>query len=167
METKEQKLITVHAKDLEGSIQIDAKTGIVQTPVDLRPEWADGLVCALLHERGTFYFGSENSKPRLDRDSEKGKAIAAADPIDFADLGWIAFTQEGQQVEIEASAEFRMDVIAEAFMIDRADADSLAGYEMAVAQDTTRTVGEVDTLTSMQEAGFGSVEEQEQTATSH
>lgn len=165
--------LIVHHEGFEGAIELDAETGIVQTAIDQRPEWANGLTCGLLHERTAYYFGGTVSDgnggtkevlPRLDRDRFE-KDLLGDKPIAFQDLGWLAVTEEGQTVELEADLDFRMQQTADLLGVDREDAEGLVGYEQEVAADQTRSQADVETLTEMKEAGFGNAEAAEERKT--
>lgn len=150
--------ITVHAKDQEGSIQIDAVTGIVKPATEGAeyPEWADGLVCAMLAERVSYYFGNDKTAPRLDR-ARFEQEIIGADLIAFEDLGWVAVDPEGEPLEVEANAEYRMDRIAGLLGIDRTGYEQFAkgsAFEAEIANDTSRTEVEAGQIDVMSEAVF-------------
>lgn len=148
------KTLRVHLDGTEGTIEIDALTGIVKTNVDERPEWADGLTCALIQERVSFYFGNDKIKTRLDR-SKFEPAIMGAELIDMRDLSWTAIDPEtGEAVEVEADADFRMGAVAGLLGIDREDFDATSEYEIEVAHDTSRTTEEAVTFSDVKDTIF-------------
>jgi len=148
--------ITVHHVGLEGSIQVNAQTGIVATPVDDRPTWADGLVCALLAERLSYYYGNEVLAPRVSR--EHWPEFGTTPIIAYQDLGWVALTNEGEQVEIEADLSYRQSLVAGALGLNLdPEAEVLEGaisVEAAIAGDVMRTTSEMEVIDSMAEVGF-------------
>lgn len=107
--------IAIHKANHEGAFHIDGLTGQVVTPVDERPDWAEGFAVALLGERTGWY------EQRLGQ--QLPESIRKPEMIDASDLGWIAFDHEGSEVEIEADADHRMDVLAGILNIDREDFD--------------------------------------------
>jgi hypothetical protein len=159
-----QKTIRIHHEGLEGTIEVDALTGMVLTTTDERPEWADGLTCAALQERVGYYFGTEKSAPRLDR-SRFEQQIIGAELIDFQDLGWVAVDHEGQAVELEANSEFRMEQTAQLLGIDRTAFNAAATeFEIEVGNDVSRTAEEAGVLKDMQDAIFEPAAEQDKAA---
>jgi hypothetical protein len=148
------RTILVHKQDSEGSLIINALSGMVQQTLDERPEWSEGLTCALLAERHLFY--SSRLGPEYAAEHSAPTAIA------FEDLGWIAVDAEGEPVELEADAEWRMNVIADATGTIRSDdlsrtrQDDTKG-ELAHAlldMDAHRTAAEVPALEKAQHEGF-------------
>jgi len=118
--------IAIHKAEHEGAFHIDALTGQVTTPVDERPEWAEGFAVALLGERTGWY------EQRLGK--ELPESIRKPELIDASDLGWIAFDAEGSEVEIEADSDHRMDVLAGILNIDREDFDGEKELQGTVAE---------------------------------
>jgi len=103
------KTILVHYEGEPGALTIDHLTGIILTPNDERPEWSDGLAVALTAERAHFY------------QSRLGDAYAPPEAVEMRDLGWVAIDPEtGEATEIEADADYRMDVLAAATGLSRA-----------------------------------------------
>jgi hypothetical protein len=107
------KPILVHKKDAEGGLAIGSLSGRILTPIMERPDWAEGLAVALLAERHEFYLSRLGPVFAEQRDADEVVA--------FEDLGWIAADATGEQTELEADSEFRMDVIAEAAGVIRTD----------------------------------------------
>lgn len=139
----------VHRTDHEGALQINATTGIIVTPNDERPDWADGLTCALLNERHQFY---------ASRLGEAGYTETMRNPevLNYADLGWIAVDEAGDEVEIEADAEHRMQTLADLIGVDR-ETGEITGTVMAEAEiafDKQRSPEEMAAFEQSQEAGF-------------
>lgn len=151
--------IIIHKADHEGALHIDARTGEILTRMAERPEWADGYAVALLAERTGWYEQrlGENLPERLYR----------PEILDAADLGWIAFDAEGEEVEIEADTDHRMDILADILNVDRSDFDQGLRFERTLAEaeathtyatqpTTEATLGEVE--------GVGFEEHQRKTA---
>jgi hypothetical protein len=149
--TPSGKTSIVHKDGHEGSIVIDGMTGIILTPTDQRPEWVteDNIAAAVVSERFAFY------EKRLGPDY--ARSIQFAELIDFRDLQWLALDEEGELLEpIEADAEYRMDIIAEAVGADREEGTiSDVAYETAVSLDVERTDAEAEDLEDMAKADFG------------
>ena len=99
----------VHKANAEGGLAIDGLTGLVIQPLDERPDWSEGLVCALFVEHHNFYL------------SRLGKAPTLASPLAFEDFSWVAVNAEGDELELEADSEHRMNNIAEAVGVVRTD----------------------------------------------
>lgn len=118
--------IAIHKANHEGAFHIDALTGQVVTPVDDRPDWAEGFAVALLGERTGWY------EQRLGQ--HLPDSIRKPEMIDASDLGWIGFDHEGSEVEIEADGDHRMDVLAGLLNIDREDFDGGALLENTLAE---------------------------------
>lgn len=152
----------VHRKDHEGMLQIDAFTGQVLPEQHERPEWAEGLIMAMLAERHTFY-GSRLG-PLYSEDMKSPEALA------FEDLTWLGVeTREdrdnaGDEITIEYDPEHRMEVMSSVVGIasreatDTADLDGLvegAKVSVEMAYDNTRTGEEAKALIDATEEGFG------------
>ena len=147
--TKSEPTLIVHRADHEGVIQVNALTGIIVTPNDERPDWSDGLTCALLNERHEFY---------TQRLGEAGytEAMRRPDVLHYEDLGWIAVDEEGHEVEIEAEPEHRMQFIADLIGIDR-ESGEIKGNVLAeteIAMDRARSPEEMAAFEQSQEQGF-------------
>lgn len=148
------KRIAIHKEGHEGLIHVSADTGMMLTPIDQRPEWADGLVQAIFKERNEFYtkrLGAEAAAPLL-----------AADLLSADDLTWVGITNEAEEVEIEASADHRMDQLATVLGIDREDADNVPLLQQSIASAeaahsyTTDPLNEA-TLAEIEGQGFEQV----------
>lgn len=145
-----ERTILVHKNDAEGALIINALDGMIKQDPSERPEWADGLACALLAERHQFY------TTRLGPDY--AKSHAQPDLLAFEDLGWIGVDADGNPVELEADSEHRMTVVAEVLGIIRSDdlsdtrQDDTTGEQAHVLldMDTRRTAEDV---TAMEKAG--------------
>lgn len=148
--TTAETLLTVHRTDHEGVLQVNALTGIITTPNDERPDWAEGLTCALLAEHKQFY---------ASRLGEAGVKLASetAEMLNYEDLGWIGVDEDGNEVEIEAQAEFRMNLIADLIGVDRETGEITGGKVLAeaeIAMDRNRTPEEAAAFEHSQEVGF-------------
>lgn len=86
----------IHNPGHEGALVLDKLTGVILTPIMERPEWADGLAVALLSEHRQFYL------------SRTGK-YNEPDLYELQDLGFVGVNEQGDEVEIYATHEFRMD----------------------------------------------------------
>lgn len=147
------KTALVHKAGEEGAITIDAMTGHVLVGQQDKPEWAQGLLVALLAERFHFY------STRLGEDYAKEHERPAA--YDMQDLGWVAFDEEQKEVEMEADPEYRSEVIRQVLIakgivkvVDGEDvyAEGLQGVVMAT--DRLRTAEEASALEKASTEGF-------------
>lgn len=147
------KTILVHKENEEGALIIDALTGQIKQPINERPDWSEGLTCALLAERLKFYtdrLGSERFTGSL----QFPQAIA------FEDLGWIAVSEDGNEVELEADTEHRMEFLAGMLGLDREEGGHVAGHaekvlaEVEISKDTHRTADEAKAFEDAQVQGF-------------
>ena len=155
MTTNNGKRIVIHKNGEEGAFHVDAMTGMILTPADERPIWAEGLATAMLAERVGFYERSIGA--------QMPEGVRSPDAINYADLSWAAVDAEGDEVEIEASHEFRSEVLAELLQIDT----SVAGWETLMensvashAADYTYMTQPTDevTLAEAESVTFGQVE---------
>lgn len=147
--TTSEPTLIVHRADHEGVLQVNGLTGIIVTPNDERPDWADGLTCALLNERNEFY------TQRLGA----GFTAAMRTPeagLHYEDLGWVAVDEAGDEVEIEADSEHRMQFIADLVGIDRESGEIKGNVlaEVEVAMDRNRSPEEMAAFEQSQEQGF-------------
>lgn len=159
--TEKKPPIIVHKAGHEGTIELDAMTGAIQTRPEDRPAWAEGLAVALLPERHKFY------ATRLGEKSEQFKhLIEAPNGIDVQDLGWVGVNGEEQEVEIEASDEFRMDAIATILGVNRDEGtmgDDVVAEREVDSQKQTMTAEQKGAFEFAQMQGFKSkAGEQEQ-----
>ncbi|MCC5780514.1 hypothetical protein H7H48_15745 [Nitratireductor sp. B36] len=147
--------IAVHMEGQEGALHIDGLTGQIVTPNQERPEWADGYAVALLAERIGWY------EQRLGH--QLPEAIRKPQLLTAQDLGWIGVDAEGDEVEIEANAEHRMELLAGYLGIDRTDFDQERNFAGAIAQadvDHTYVTQATDEATLEQVEGQGFSETQ-------
>lgn len=146
-----ERTIPVHKIDSEGVLLINAMTGQVQQPLDERPEWSEGLACALLAERHGWY--SKRLGAQYADEHKQPEAFA------YEDLGWLGVDEDGEPVELSADEEHRMETIAGALGLDREEGEirgkTLAEVELSL--DRERTEGEVAALEEAQEQGFQEV----------
>ncbi|GJE18739.1 hypothetical protein [Methylobacterium marchantiae] len=145
-----ERTALVHKTDHEGVLIINALDGRITMPLMDRPEWADGYAVALLSERHGFY------ATRLGAQYADEHKFPEA--FNVADLAWLVVNEDQDLVEIDADSEYRMDVLADAFGMDR-EAGAITGKdltEIELSLDRTRTEGEVAALETAQEHGFGS-----------
>lgn len=142
--------VLVHKTGDEGSIHIDYLTGGIVTPIDERPDWAEGLAHSLPRERDAFY------KRRLGEDFGQPTAIA------FEDLSWVGVDGEGGLLELSADAEFRSEVVKEFLGIDEETGDTgpeskwHTVAEVEIGLDNERTADEARLIDSEMASGFGS-----------
>jgi hypothetical protein len=146
-----ERTIPVHKQDCEGVLYINAVTGLVQQPIEERPEWADGLACALTAERHGWY--SSRLGAQYAAEHRHPEAYA------YEDLGWLAINEEGEEFEIEADSEHRMEIIATVAGLDREEGTFTGANltEVELSLDRTREAGEVAALEKAQEEGFEAV----------
>lgn len=97
--------LLVHRSDAEGALTIDSMTGLVTTPLDYRPDWSDGLLCAQVAEWREWY------QARLSPAAHAAHTSPDR-PIEWSDLEWIALNEDGNEVHLEADPETRMGIIA-------------------------------------------------------
>lgn len=116
--------IIIHKEGEEGAITVSRTTGIITTPHNERPDWAEGFSTALLEERLKFY------GDRLGKDSVAFKAMAAADAIETSDLTWIGVDADGDERTIDASSEYRMGLVTVCIGMD-AESGELSGTVLA------------------------------------
>lgn len=146
------KRIIVTLEGQEGAFHIDAE-GKNITPADERPVWAENYAHALWSERTGWY------EKRLGE--QLPEAIRMPETIDARDLGWIAFDHEGDEVELEADNEYRMDQLAKHLDIDRMDFDQERNFQkatMSAEVDHTYRTHPTDEAT-LEEAEKASFEE--------
>lgn len=117
----------VHKTGHEGTIELTAN-GRVNTDLNERPEWAHGLGAALLFERTKFY---------QDRLGDASAEHLAMNTIDMEDLSWVAFDHEGDEVEVLASNEFRMETLATILGVDGEGEIHGAIAEATISRDTS------------------------------
>lgn len=146
----------VHKDGEEGTLTLDAMTGKITTPLDQRPDWAEGLTTGLIQERTSFY------DKRLGAESTAFKAmLESTTAIEFSDLGWIGVDAAGDEKEIFADPTFRSEVVAKALAIDTnadtADASmtakALAEREVS-RENRGRTQSEIEALEQSVGQGF-------------
>lgn len=117
MSTNYGNRVMIHKNGEEGGFHIDAMTGAILTPSNERPDWADGLATAMLAERvGHYERALGHHLPETMRTPQA---------INYADLSWVGVDAEGDEVEIEASQDFRSEVISTILEIDT----SVEGWE--------------------------------------
>lgn len=142
--TTAETLLTVHRTDHEGVLQVSSLTGIITTPNDERPDWAEGLTCALLAEHRGYYTARLGAASPL---------ASGGEMLNYEDLGWIGVDEDGHEVEIEANAEFRMNRIAEVIGVNR-ETGEITGNVLAEAEiafDRNRTDEEAAALDRSQD----------------
>ncbi|KAB2661436.1 hypothetical protein F9K91_24880 [Brucella tritici] len=118
--------VLIHKDGEEGGFHIDGQTGKVMTSADERPLWAENYAVALLGERTGWF------EQRLGQHLPDG--IRKPQIMDVRELGWIAFDEEGDEVEVEADTDYRMDVLAKLLDVDRMDFDQERNFKRSVAQ---------------------------------
>lgn len=138
--------VTIHSIGHEGSLVVDALTGAILTPMMERPDWSEGLAVALLYEHVHFY---------TSRLGHYGTPEVYAKE----DLAWVGVSHDGDELEIEADAEYRMDRLASNLGIDREEGTlegAIAEAEMSF--DRLRTKDDVAALEANQAQGFNEEE---------
>lgn len=156
--------ILVHKTDEAGAIIVDRMTGSILTPSNERPDWAEGLAAAMLAERVGWY---EN---RLGKNLPD--TLRSPHACNYADLSWVGVDAEGDEVEIEAAAEYRMTTLAAIMELDL-DADN---FELPVSGEvahaftdytyTTTPGTDEQTLAEVEGQTFGVAHEERKTASS-
>jgi hypothetical protein len=162
-----QRTIVVHKEGAEGTLQVEHLTGKIITPVDQRPDWAEGLAACAPQERITFY------QQRLTTKAKGGSEVAfnagdmqkirEADAIAFQDLHWYGVNAEQEAIEIEADNEYRLELLAKMIGVDTEAGTMGDGVvaERELAQAfTRRTQDEQDALAEATAAGFPEVEQE-------
>lgn len=144
-------LVSVVKAGEEGGIEIDSRTGIIATAVDNRPDWADGLACAMLAERVGYYASRTGRNPPIPAVLECG------------DLEWVAIAEDGTELVIEASAEIRQENLAAMIGVDRETGEHLPNtgkvtHEREIAMDNRRPAGEPALLDAESRKSFGEVD---------
>jgi hypothetical protein len=152
--TTSKDSIVIHKEGEEGALTVNRYTGVITTPGSERPEWAQGLATAMLAERIEFY------GKRLGTDSQAFKNLADPQAIAFNDLAWIGVDANGDEIEIEADGDHRMDVVAQLIGVDR-ETGEVSGTILAerdtMRENTPRTPEEQAALEESLKEGFGSV----------
>lgn len=146
------RTVMVHKENEEGALLIDAESGLVIPGQAEKPDWAAHLACAQLQERHAFY------TTRLG--SWYTEAMQHPEVFAYEDLAWVAVDPDtGNETEVEADAEHRMNVIAMAAGVDLETGDVKdAKQEVEIATDTYRTAEEIAALDEAQAAGFVNTE---------
>lgn len=148
------KTAIVHKTGEEGGLLIDAFSGVVIPGQTEAPEWAAGYSCALLSERHGFYTKRLGANYA---DAHKSPEAYNAD-----DLSWIGLDDEGLEVEVPASLEYRQGVVKavliEAGLItdtDAAHVDEFLGAPHAeILMDRERTQEEASAIEQASTEGF-------------
>jgi hypothetical protein len=146
------KDITVHKEGEEGTVQVRGLDGKIITPIDLRPDWAEGLTTAFVQDRLSFY------EKRFGKETEAFKQIAEAEAVEFSDLGWIGMhATGGDEFEVFADHAYRSEVIAKALGIDT-EAGTFSGNVLAEREvsreNRGRTQAEIEALAQSVNEGF-------------
>lgn len=149
--TSSKNTVLVHKEGEEGVISVDRTTGRIISSLDERPDWSEGLATALVQERLDFY------QKRLG-DGTVYQSLSDAQAIEYSDLSWIGVDANQDEQEIEASADYRMDIVAKALGMDREtgelSGDIIAEREVS-RENRGRTQGEVQALEESVKTGFG------------
>lgn len=138
----------VHCPGHDGALMIDHETGvIVGPPLDERPEWAEGLAMALLHEHYRYYT------------LRTGPAYQEPDVFAMGDLAWLGVDAEGDEMEVPASDDVRQDRLASMLGIDRETGD-IAGVLVEVEHsfDVLRAPEDIGAIAASQAEGFDSAQ---------
>lgn len=164
----------VHKQDHEAVITIDPMTGVILTPADERPEWAEELSLAQVAERHQFY--SQNLGDNYTADMKMPGVLA------FEDLGWLCTRDLGVDANgepnlivnsdgsednfelytVDAELEHRNSVVAAAngYAFDHVSGEYNFGanaVEVAISRDDQRTPEELEALEASQQEGFKAV----------
>jgi hypothetical protein len=155
-----ERMLMVHKEGEEGVLQVRHSDGKIMTPLDERPDWAEGLVTAMVQERITFYTRrlGEAGSPY----ASQLEAITGTDTVAFQDLGWIGVNEAQQEVEVEADPEWRSESIAKLLGIDTEAGtmgEGLTAEREIMSRNERRTPEETAALEEGLAQGFGTGEE--------
>lgn len=104
----------VHKEGEPGTLELSPSGRVVTEPFN-RPDWAGNVVLANLAERNMFYqtrLGAELAEP-----------LVTTNIINVLDLGFVALDDEGNEVELIADSEYRMNMLATTLGVDRETGD--------------------------------------------
>jgi hypothetical protein len=144
-----KKTIIVTKTNEDGAIQIDARDYSIVTPAHERPEWADGIAVASYAERTKWY------ESRLG--TQLPEELRSPEVLNFADLSWIGHDEAGDEVELDADNDYRMDVLSEILGVDRERVNEdpiLNGNVVSVEVDRDYAENPTDEMTLRQVEGL-------------
>lgn len=149
MEATGRNICLVHKEGEEGIIHIDLDTGIITTPLDERPDWADGLASAIPHERSRWY--EQRLGPQYAAEHKSPEAMV------FQDLSWIGVDDEGDEVELSADLDYRQEVLAKVLGLDLDEGEfrSHIVTELEMSADRRRTPAEAAEIAAELGKSFG------------
>jgi hypothetical protein len=142
------RTLTVHKEGAEGTLQVNALTGRILTPVDDRPDWSEGLAACLPQSRITWYM------KRLGEKHPTVQTIKDAEVVAFQDLDWVGVNADQQTVELDADPEFRMEAVTKVLGISEDGSEGLEGISYEPHSNRTRTRQEIEALDEGISQGF-------------
>lgn len=148
------KRIIIEHKGEEGAMHVDAQTGTITTPANERPEWGAGLAVAMLASRVGWY---EQRLGANMPDSLRSPGI-----IDFHDLDFVGVDEAGDEVEVEASIEYRTEKLASLLELDL-DADNFEDMTDSAMVDHTYKTAPTSEKTLAEAEGKSFEEKQKST----
>lgn len=165
----------VHMQGHEGTIMIDPLTGMILTPNDEKPEWAEDYSIAQVAQRMRYY--SEAVGPDQLPNAFKLPEVMAAEDLDWLCVRDLGMDEEGNQLyhvnedgtqdpfeawEEVANQEFRSEIVAvlsglktlEETDLDAAQYDfsGLSQVDLAIVRDDHRTAEELESFEQSQTA---------------
>lgn len=123
--------------------------GRILTPLDERPDWAQGLAIAAMEERIKWY------TDRLGKGTVVEGKVIGADHVNYDDLTWVGINEEGDEIEIEASADHRMDTLQTLLGMDDEGNLSNTIAEIELHATPTMTAEDVALLEDAGKEPFG------------
>lgn len=161
---KMRDTVLVHKENEEGTIQVRVSDGKIITPLDQRPDWAEGLAVALVQDRLSWY------ERRLGKESSAFKALEASqEAIEFSDLDFLGVDAEQQELEVYHDPATRSEFVAKALGIDTEVYDEDKGIQgnLAEREVSRETMGmsatEINEMAEAQNKGFVGETVREQT----
>lgn len=153
------KSFVVHKTGEEGGLLIDAMSGAVLPNQPDRPEWSQGYAMAQLVERHGYY------AKRLG--VQFADTMKQPEAFNADDLAWLGLDEEGQEVEIAASTEYRSQVLKDVLVAagiiadtDTADVQEIidgpgiVSYQTTVDIDRERTAEEISAIEKAASTNF-------------
>jgi len=151
--TNDGTKVLIHKDGEEGALHLCALTGKVLTPTDELPIWGEGLIVGVIQERLKWY--GDRLGAAFTDDHKRPEAII------MQDLGWVALDPEtGEEMELEADNEYRMEVLATVLGVDRENYENnavLFGHvlaEVEVVANTERTAEEASAIDAEMKTTF-------------
>lgn len=153
MTANKDRTLVVHKEGAEGTLLVDYMTGKILTPIDEKPDWAQGLAACLPQERITFYLH------RFGTEGKEIEAIKNADAVAMQDLSWVGVDANQEATELEADLDYRLELVGKLLDIDT-ETGAVPGTTQErelVMTNTRRTAEEQHTLEVAMNQGFPEV----------